>query len=210
MKKYILVSMFMMLSIHAYAQMNIGLSVQPGILTNRVSSDIDSLRIGNDGSKAKLWLGIFFDLELRKNYYFTMGLNWAPKRIGIITESNSEQKILNVKLQYLQIPLWLKLYTDEIALDKKIYFQLGPTLEFKLQQSPDNNLADFYIDKIKFWDIGLHFEAGMEFRIGQNTRISGGLVYYRGLANTLKTHSALPGNIRAKIDFYALNLSIKF
>jgi hypothetical protein len=200
----------MIFSIRLYSQVNIGLSIQPGILANRVSTNIDTLRIDNNGSKVKLWLGIFFDMELRKNYYFTMGLNWAPKNIRLKKESDNGQNTLNMKLQYLQIPLWLKLYTDEIALDKRLYFQLGPTLEFKLEQSPDKNMDQFYIDKINFWDIGLHFGAGMEFRLGQNTMLSGGLVYFRGLVNAIKTDSSVPGKIRAKNDFYALNLSIKF
>jgi hypothetical protein len=210
MKKYILVCVLMFLSIRLYSQVNIGLSVQPGILANRVSTDVDTLRIDNNGSKVKLWLGIFFDMELRKNYYFTLGLNWAPKNIRLKMVNDNGQNTLNVKLQYLQIPLWLKLYTDEIALDKRLYFQLGPALEFKLEQSPDKSMAQFYIDKINFWDIGLHFGTGMEFRLGENTMLSGGLFYYRGLVNAIKTDSALSGKIRAKNDFYALNLSIKF
>jgi hypothetical protein len=200
----------MILNVPIFAQTRIGLSVQPGILTNRVSSDIDSLHVGKDGSKPKVWLGIYMEKELKENYFFVTGLYWAPKRFGMKQGIGTEQETLNVKLQYLQIPFLLKLLTDEIALDKKIYFQLGPTMEFKLQGSPDRDLSDFYIDKINFWDIGLHFGAGLEFKVGLNTVITGGFSYYRGLVNAVVTSKSLEQNIRVKNDFYALNVSIKF
>lgn len=210
MKRLILLSSFIIFNVHIFAQTRVGISVQPGILANRVSSDVDSIHMGKDGSKPKIWLGIYMEKELKENYFFVTGLYWTPKRFGMKQGSGAEQETLNVKLQYLQIPLLLKLLTDEIALDKKIYFQLGPTLEIKLQESPDRDLSDFYIDKIDFWDIGLHFGSGLDIKVGRNTIITGGLSYYRGLSNTIKTIKSLERNIRVKNDFYALNLSLKF
>lgn len=210
MKRIVLLSLFMVLAVQVLAQTRIGLSFQPGILVNRVSSGVDSLHVSKDGAKPKIWLGIFMEKELKENYFFITGLYWAPKRLGMKQGSGSDEKILNVKLQYLQIPFLLKLLTDEIALDKKIYFQTGPIIEIKLQDSPDRNLSEFYIDKINFWDIGLHFGAGLDIKVGQNTILTGGFSYYRGLANTVKTSDSLERNIRAKNDYYALNLSVKF
>jgi len=210
MKKYILIIFFILFYINAYPQYKLGLAVQPGILVNRVYSDPDTLNFSNDGSKLKFWLGLYVDIEIKENYYFTTGLYWAPKRIGLILENATDKQNLNIKLQYLQIPLLLKLLTDEIALDKRIYFNLGPTIEFKLEESFDNNKSTFYIDKINFWDISLHFGAGMDIKIGRNTIISGGLSYYRGMANVIKTDDALSSNLRIKNDFYAINLGIKF
>lgn len=210
MMRLILLSIFMFFVIQNFAQTRIGLSVQPGILTNRVSSGVDSLHVTKDGSKPKVWLGISMEKELKENYFFITGLHWAPKRFGMRLGNGSEQGSLQVKLQYLQIPILLKLLTDEIALDKKIYFQLGPILEIKLQESADRSLSDFYIDKVNFWDISLHFGAGLDIKVGRNTIITGGFAYYRGLVNVVKTSKSLDSNIRVKNDFYALNLGVKF
>lgn len=210
MIRLILLSFFLFFTIQNFAQTRIALSVQPGILTNRISSEVDSLHVTREGSKPKIWLGISMEKELKENYFFITGLHWAPKRFGMKQGSGSEQKSLQVKLQYLQIPVLLKLLTDEIALDKKIYFQLGPILEIKLKESADRKLSDFYIDKVDFWDISLHFGAGLDIKVGRNTILTGGLAYYRGLANIVKTSKVLDSNIRVKNDYYALSLGVKF
>jgi len=210
MKRLFLLSLFMIFSHQILAQTRIGLSFQPGILANRVSSEVDSLHVMKDGSKPEIWLGIRLEKELKENYFFITGLHWAPKRFGMKQGTGPEQESLQVKLQYLQIPILLKLLTDEIALDKKIYFQLGPILEIKLQESSDGSLSDFYIDNVNFWDISLHFGAGMDIKVGRNTILTGGFAYYRGLANIVKTSNSLDSNIRVKNDYYALNLGVKF
>lgn len=210
MIRLILLSLFLFFTIQNFAQTRIGLSVQPGILANRISSEVDSLHVSKDGSKPKVWLGIFMEKELKENYFFITGLHWAPKRFGMKQGNGSEQKSLQVKLQYLQIPVLLRLLTDEIALDKKIYFQLGPILEIKLKESADRKLSDFYIDKVNFWDISLHFGAGLDIKVGKNTILNGGIAYYRGLANIVKTSKLLDSNIRVKNDYYALSLGVKF
>jgi hypothetical protein len=210
MKRLIFLSFFMMFITQISAQTRIGLAAQPGILANRVSSDVDSLQVMKDGSRLKIWLGVFMEKELKENYFFITGLHWAPKRFGIKLGTGQEQEILNVKLQYLQMPFFLKLLTDEIALDKKIYFQMGPIVEIKIQESSEKKLSEFYIDKINFWDIGLHFSAGLDIKVGQNTIVAGGFSYYRGLSNIVKTSKSLDGNIRVKNDYYAINISIKF
>ncbi|MBR9998742.1 MAG: PorT family protein [Cyclobacteriaceae bacterium] len=210
MKQIIILYSLMLLSIPVFPQVNIGLSVKPGILANRVSSDIESVSVGKDGSRPKMWFGIYVEKELKKHYYFLSGLHWAPKRFGMRINDGSGQRTLNVKLQYVQIPLMLKLLTDEIALDKKIYFQLGPALEIKFHDSTDGNFEDFYIKKINFLDVSLHFETGMEFRVGYNTILAGGIAYYRGLINVVIPESSYQGDLRVKNDFYALNFSIKF
>jgi hypothetical protein len=210
MKQIILLTLLLFVFLTGHSQVNIGVSVQPGILTNRVSDNINSVSAGKDGSKPKLWLGVYFEKELKENNYLLTGLNWAPKRFGMRISDENGQRTLNVKMQYLQVPVMLKLYTDEIALDKKLYFQIGPTFDFKVYDKADDNLEDFYIDKINFWDVSLHFGGGMDFRVGYNTRISGGIAYYRGLVNAIIPESSYKGDLRVKNDFYALNVSIYF
>jgi hypothetical protein len=210
MKPIIILILLLIISLYGYPQVNIGLSVQPGILANRVSDNINAVSAGKDGSKPKLWLGINFEKELRKNSYFLTGIYWAPKRFGMRLSDETGERTLNVNLQYLQLPLMLKLYTDEIALDKRLYFQVGPALEFKVHDSTDADLVDFYISKINFWDVSLHFGAGMDFRVGYNTRISGGFTYYRGLVNVIIPESDYKGDLRVKNDFYALIVGIRF
>jgi hypothetical protein len=210
MKQIIVLALLLFVFFPAHPQVKIGISVQPGILANRVSDNIDAVSAAKDGSKPKLWLGIHFEKVLNENNHLLTGLNWAPKRFGMRLNDENGQRTLNVKMQYVQVPVMLKLYTDEIALDKKLYFQVGPTFDFKVYDTSDASLEDFYINKINFWDVSLHFGGGMDFRVGYNTRISGGIAYYRGLVNAIIPESSYKGDLRVKNDFYALNVSIHF
>ena len=59
----------------------------------------------------KIALGIQFDFEMRKNYYFNTGLFWVPKRVGLKMENKEYEQKRIYKLQYIQIPFKFKLMT---------------------------------------------------------------------------------------------------
>ncbi len=202
--------LFSLLSTGVNGQFKIGLSVQPGFISNRIASDIDSLDYSAGDSKIKPWLGLFIDVELKENYYFTSGIYWAPKSLNLRMEGAGSASDLQMNVQYLQIPFLLKLLTDEIALDKKIYFNIGPAFDIRIEESIGNNKEELYIDKINLFDLNLNIGAGMEFKIGQNTVLVAGLSYYRGMINAAKPVTGLKDKLRVKNDFYAINLGIKF
>ena len=54
---------------------------------------------------------------------------FVPKRVGIESSGGVEEAY---RLHYLQIPIALKLFTNEVALDTRVYFQVGLTADVKL------------------------------------------------------------------------------
>ncbi len=209
-KKIILLSFLILLTSQSFSQFRIGLSVQPGINNSRISSQTDSLTYLSAGSSFKIWPGLFFEFEMQQNYIFSTGIYWTPKKFDIQLASGQEIRDYTKTIQYIQLPLYLKLLTDEISLDKKIYFDLGPALEVKVEESLGGDEEEVYIDDIKSWNISLHFGAGIEMRIGINTIVTGGVSYYRGMVNSINPDSLVEDSLRIKSDFYALNLGIKF
>jgi hypothetical protein len=92
----------------------------------------------------------------------------------------SESKGYNV--QYVQIPATLKLYTNEIALDKKLYFHFGPLIEVAVHNKETNQDVTI-IEKFQPVDISLLFAAGLEIQLAPQTAMQLGFNYTRGLIN---------------------------
>jgi len=209
MKNFIITIWFILFSFVAYSQVKIGVNVLPGMLVNRVSSESDTLSYSNDGVGYKIALGILFDFETQKNYYFSTGLYWFPKRAGFKLESSEGTETYSYKLQYIQIPFNIKLLTDEFSIDKRFIFQFGLAFEMKIDEK-GKYLEEIYLEKFNFLDIVLDFGIGLDMKMGQNTSIFTGITYYRGLLNIVQPQSFLKGDFKAKSDYWALNLGIKF
>jgi len=210
MKKYnILFSLIMLLSTTAFSQVKVGANLLPGISTNRISSDSDTISFSNDGVGYRIALGILFDFETRKNYYFSTGIYWFPKRIGIKAGSSEGENEQSFNLQYLQIPFNFKLLTDEFSIDKWFFFQFGIAFDMKIDESGKYTEA-VYIEKFNFWDIVLNFGVGIEMNLSQNTTFFTGVTYYRGLLNAVKPQSFLENELTVKNDYWALSLGVKF
>jgi hypothetical protein len=210
MKKYnILFSLIMLLSTSTYSQVKVGANLLPGISTNRISSDSDTISFSNDGVGYRIALGVLFDFETRKNYYFSTGIYWFPKRIGIKAGSSEGVNEQSFNIQYLQIPFNLKLLTDEFSIDKWFFFQFGIAFDMKIDESGKYS-EDVYIEKFNFWDIVLNFGVGIEMNLSQNTTLFSGVTYYRGLLNAVKPQSFLQNELTVKNDYWALSLGVKF
>jgi hypothetical protein len=192
-----------------YGQVKIGVNVLPGISVNRISSESDTISYDNSGIGYKTALGVLFDIELRDNYNFSTGIYWFPKRIGFKVEDSEGEKIQSYKLQYLQVPFNFKLMTDEFSIDRWFFFQFGLAFEMKIDES-GKHLEEIYINKFNFLDIVLDFGTGIELKLGQNTILLTGISYYRGLLNVVQPQSSLKGDLKAKNDYWSLNLGIKF
>ena len=193
----------------SYGQLKVGINTLPGLSVNRISLDSDTMSLSHDGVGYKIALGLLFDVEIKKNYYFNTGIFWFPKRVGLkmISPENEITQVCN--LQYIHIPMNIKLMTDEISIDKWLFFQFGLAFEMKVDGS-DRHLEDLYLEKFNFWDIILDFGTGIEMKLGQNTSCFMGITYYRGLLNMVKPQPYLKGDVKAKNDYWALNLGLKF
>ena len=158
-------------------------------------------------------IGLIVDHPLTDTYFFNSGLIYLPKRVSIdlVKEgsgSTPKNPFESYDLNYLQIPLSLKLFTNEVSPDISIFFQVGLTLEFKIF---DQALKEDYefISKFRFFDTAAIIGVGAEYRLGVNTLFFLGSSLQKGLVNVIsQTSPNYPLFIRNQI--VSIDIGMKF
>lgn len=211
MRKNLLLIVFLFTSSISFGQFKLGFQFSPTISTNRVDSDSETVSFSTDGAGLRFTAGPIADFPITENYFVSTGILFVSKRAAF--KAVQQQDNLTAKetynLQYVQVPLSLKLFTNEVALDKKIYFQMGATMEFNVKEEPDKDTYVF-IEDFKLFDSSLLFGVGLEYKVGLNTIVFGGFSYHRGLTNTVADHVAFDDDIILKNDYIGLDMGIKF
>jgi hypothetical protein len=121
------------------------------------------------------------DNEFAENYCFSTGLlittingsgaiiNYTPYHTGTATTDYD----VKFKMQYIQIPLSIKLKTDEQN-DMKWFGQFGLTTDFRISAKQDVQRANQTIaDNVNASDFTNFFRAGMIIGGGAEYRLSG-------------------------------------
>ncbi|MGL1888462.1 MAG: PorT family protein [Reichenbachiella sp.] len=217
MTKTLTLIALLLITSFSYAQPKIGLTVSPGFSMSRVKYDSDTGENIKDGDPAfRVKFGLEFDFPLTENYAFSTGLIFAPKRATIQASSFNQatSEIVNqteeYKVQYLQIPLSLKLFTSEIQPDLKLYFQLGFTGEILLYNEPlDQDYV--LVEDFRFFDFSFTGGAGVEYGAGVNSTLYAGVFYDRGLVNIVsEQHPDINNDLAVFMDNISLRVGIKF
>ncbi len=210
MKKIILLSLLFVLLFELKAQPKIGLTFSPSVSMSRVKYKNDvSEDISNDGSALRFKLGLEADFAITETYSISTGLIFAPKRAGFTRDITATGRVTEeYKLQYLQIPLTLKLYTNEVMPDIKGYFQLGFLGEIKVF---DEALDDDYtlVTKFRPYDTSFVFGVGAEYGASISSLIYAAIVYNRGLVNIVSERTSA-NSLTSKLDMLSLQFGIKF
>jgi hypothetical protein len=184
------------------SQSNVQLSIRfaPGLAFN--SAQIEgALPITNEGTAVRLSGGLSADIFVSETYAFSTGLWYTIKRSAFENVPFSRTStgatplgISEYNLQYLQVPVSLKLFTNEITTDTRVYFQLGGTFDVKLAEKAKRQGENaFYRRSVaqdtKVYspiDVGILLGAGVEMRLSEHNSAYAGLTYNRGLMNALK------------------------
>ncbi len=230
MKKSAVLFLAMFLSFTGFAQVKLGLRLAPGLAVNSVIGDDVFDAAETNGASVRFSAGPIADFFFADNYAISTGLWYTVKRgsfrvpSGLADENGASlgnQTTYN--LQMIQIPVTVKLYTNEVAPDIRVYFQLGGTLDFKLAEKAkeeDNNilaeLSERQDEKAAYKpiDVGLYLGAGAELILGENTAVFGGLNYNRGLVNALGgldyNGSRINNDLKIRNQLISLEVGIKF
>ncbi len=204
MKKF-LFSLLILLSVGSMAQVKLGLKLAPVISSNRAKNDLQTVE--NDGSKMKFSIGLVADKTLSDTYFLSSGLIYLPKRIAFRNADGTVEE--EYKLQYLQIPATLKLFTNELAPDLKAYLQVGSALEIKVfDEAEDPSFVN--VEKFTPIDIPVILGAGIEYRAGINTTLFGGFSYQRGLINAVNEASAAFEDLQLRSTIFSIDFGVKF
>jgi hypothetical protein len=198
----------------------LGLRFAPGISMSRVQDldETDQVTWGASSSGLRFSAGLTGDFYFGRNYAFYTGIWYTVMKAGLEASFDSagtkSSATSDVNLQYLQVPLALKLFTNEIAPDVKLYFVVGGTASLALKEiavSYKDEAAKFQKAALgkgySVGDFGLLLGAGAEYRLGENTTLFGGISYNRGLLNVPSAKGALIWRGKEVDGLYDMNLS---
>jgi hypothetical protein len=196
-----------------------GVHVDPVI--SWFSSDMDSVR--NDGARSGFNFGISLYRYFGQNYAFSTGINIISAGGRLVTRNTTTFDLTTgvdpvvpantpivYKIQYLSIPLGLKLQTNQVGYIT-FFTDLGIDPKLVIGKKVDiNNLENQKAPgEIKSFNISYHVIAGIEYAIGGSTAIVLGLGFDNNFADITKDYEEVPFN-QPKDKISHKLLSIRF
>ena len=213
-RSYIVTLVFLSFGYILQAQVKLGLKFSPTLVNTRTFLQSDTLDVEPGDRSFKFALGLIADYELSETYFLSSGLLVVPKRVGLaISPENGGTYPAATEyydLQYIQIPLTLKLFTNEIAPDASMYFQVGTAMDIKVFEQPVEEEYVF-VEEFKNVDADVILGAGFEYKAGLNTVLFLGATYNRGLSSVIKTtQTALTEEFFVRTSVLMFDFGIKF
>lgn len=162
----------------------------------------DSKTMESAGSMIGFNGGLNFDNFFTENYAFSTGvsINNVNGKLKYLESTNikgldslyalSSADVATYHLQYIQIPIGLKFKTIEIGYSR-IFAHLGMNAGINIQskgdlpQVKDVDAADVF----HWYNVGYYIGGGLEYSLGGNTAIVGGLTYKQGLLDITEVES---------------------
>lgn len=222
-KKFLLILMIAGFSTSLYAQggLRIGMKVHP--LFAFLKSNTDSYNAV--GSKLGLSYGLLFDAYFADNYAFSSEFSITSTG-GKVEYTYMDTTIeSSLKLRYIEVPLTIKLRTNEIAGMRffgKFGLGIGASIKSSAKVTYLKSDVKYDEDEIKsaskyvnFLNLGLIIGGGIEYPIDESLSLLGGITYNGGFMNIMTNTSLIRKNTRipsfdANASYVALNLGILF
>ncbi len=173
----------------------IGLSLAPSINFNKAFVDVngsfvqvDSLSGGGLGFKGGLWA----DYGFAKNYYLHSGI--------IIHNRKFNNDVFNMKMTTVEVPLALKMRSNEVADNLRVLGFFGATLDINVSAKQGSTIVTQDVNKI---GSSLLFGAGVEYNVGFGN-INLGLSYHMGMSDVMKADALKikPNHLSIDFTFY--------
>lgn len=217
---FTVLTLFVSLALKAQdeSDLRLGIKLAPTFGNSRVLLDDPANTVENDGSAFRLSIGLIADRKFGNGYIFSSGLIYMPKEVSIAA-SGTGSNVFNAipetyKLQYLQIPSTVKLFTNEIQPDLKIYFQLGMALEIKVYEEAETGLGEpEVIAQFQPFNIPVILGTGIEYTAGVNTTVFAGVSYQRGLTNIVEstnTNYEFAEELSIRTTLLSIDVGVKF
>ncbi len=212
-KSLLFLSFILVGALACFSQTKLGLKFSPLFSSHKTSLKSDQLEVFQGKTATRMSIGLIVDHPLTDTYFFSSGLIYLPKRVSINLEEEDggiapTNPFESYDLNYLQAPLSLKLFNNEIAPDISLFFQVGLILEFKIFEQALNEDYEF-ISKFNFFDTAAIIGTGIEYRLGINTMFFSGISLQKGLINIInQTNPEYPLVIRNQI--VSIDIGMKF
>lgn len=189
----------------------LGFTVAPNLALAKVEDGGSG--ISSDGVKAGVSYGVIGDFGFSKNYFFSTAFTITTINAKTQLNNASEKRENAYKVQYLDIPLTLKLKTNEVA-GKTFYGQFGLGTGIKIRAREDASYSSTLVESsnknhnigssINIFRLGLIAGAGAEWHYNENSRFITGVTFNNGFTDVLKNDNSL------RNSYIALNLGILF
>jgi len=197
----------------------IAFAIQPA--TSWLAPEGDILE--KDANRIGFSYGIITDFTIagNSNYAFSTGvlvnsqggtLSNGMFHDGDTTQTNSfAEATEKYRLQYLDIPLTLKLKTNEIGyftyygqfgLDLSFNIKARKDIDYKFPETGEVSMEDVNISEdIGLFRTALQVGAGVEYNISGDTYLVGGIVWNNGLNNVFSDQQYVKANSDDKPEF---------
>lgn len=194
MKKTLIFFLALTATFSTFAQgLKIGFQFTPTVSYNRVNALLDDFTVSKDGSGMRFTAGPVLDWFLLDNVAISTGLWFSNRRSGVNFKDKNTDDFKNpaYTLHYMEVPISVKMFVNEIAGVWRPYIQVGTTLDLKVSEKLNNKVAkEFKLAKdkefAKFYDLGLFIALGTELRIFNSNSVFAAITYQRGLLNVMK------------------------
>ena len=212
-KSLLFLSFILVGALACLSQTKLGLKFSPLFSSHKISLKSDQLEVFQGKTATRMSIGLIVDHPFTDTYFLSSGLIYLPKRVSINLEEEDggtapTNPFESYDLNYLQIPLSLKLFTNEIAPDISLFFQVGLILEFKIFEQALNEDYEF-ISKFNFFDTAAIIGTGIEYRLGINTIFFTSISLQKGMINIInRTNPEYPLVIRNQI--VSIDVGMKF
>jgi len=211
MKKYLLLLLFSVIATYNFAQEQISIKISPGLSYGRVYTDPDTADFKSDGIALRGKLGAIYDWPIKENYYLSTGGFFVAKQISI--KNNTLGLKEQHEIQYLQMPILLKLYTSEIMLDTRLYVEFGITGAIKINDRITKlEGGQQLVTKLRRWEMGGVIGCGVEYNFSLFTSVFAGISYQPAFSSALleqRDDSAVP-KLFGYADLITIDIGIKF
>lgn len=208
---------------NAQGEFRLGFKGNPLFSTIRPNTDFHK----SEGTKVGLSYGLMFDYFIKDNYALSsefaitsQGGKLAYSRADTTVESD-------IRLRYIEIPLVIKLRTNDISEGIRIFGKFGLGLGFNIKSSAkiDYKKGNTYFAKddiksassyIQPFNASLIVGGGVEYNLAENFDLVLGLTYSNGFSNIMKDKnifrypSTNVSMFEGNTSYFALNIGLMF
>jgi len=171
----------------------LSLRIAPMISMPRVIDESKDWDLQSGGSKLKFSGGISIDKFFQENVAMGTGIWYSSYRSTVDYAGSDTESGYNgtadYNLQYLEVPLMLKGFSNNITEKMKIYFEVGGSFAVKVGEryaGSDINNKPSDETYAKWYDTSFLIGSGVEMNIGTSNKVYAGLDYSHGLTNIVK------------------------
>ncbi len=203
----------------------LGFKANPLFSTLKPTSDYNN----SNGTKVGFSYGLMFDYFLKDHYAVESELGISTLG-GNVEYSKSDTTISsNIKMNFVEIPIAIKLLTDQINGNMKVFGKFGFNMAIATKNSATitykKNGVEYDKDDLKDagkyiqpFNLSLVIGGGVEYKLAKNLDLILGLTYTNGFLNAMKSPSIYRLNTTnpsikafdADLNYFALNVGLLF